>query len=287
MRWGHRILPGLGNENNFFFFFKWSFSRALVSWFLACGQSPLWVWFVGKCPISEPCSTPTLCETCSSQGWDQWFFLFPFWKFWHFSTWKSADPREREGSQNHIVWNLSAFKFSHESPLLSVLCGAALVEAVRAWSSKHTKKKPKKQQLCESSAKEQVLQNSAAANFALMEISISQGKNEGSKMSVQAGTRQQMPETCPAAQSGVSLPRRQCGVPKEWNLELFPQGTEMTGESNGTRPQRSGAEWAAACVISTSSSGCFCTSWLEKVGFSSLDLIRQTWGAPYFLLNSR
>lgn len=98
----------------FLFFLKWSFSRALVSWFLGCGQSPLWVWFVGKCPISEPCSTPTLCETCSSQGWDQWFFLFPFGKFWHFSTWKSDDPWEPRVRKPHCVKSLSVQVFTGE-----------------------------------------------------------------------------------------------------------------------------------------------------------------------------
>lgn len=252
---------------------------------LGCGQSPLWVWFVGKCPISESIAPHQLCvkpallrdETNGSS-------FFPFENSGIFPL-ENLTTLENEGSEKHIVWNLSAFKFSHESPLLSVLSGAALVEAVRACSSKHTKN-PTLWELCQGAGAAKFSSANFGENCTDGDQHLSK-ENEGSKMSVQAGTRKQMPEICPAAQFGVSLPLRMIpqGSLVSWRTETwscFHRRQKWLQESNRSQPQWSGAEWAGACVIS----GWFCTSRLEKVGFTSLDLNRQTWGAPYFLLNS-
>lgn len=128
MWWDHRTLPSLGEEKKDYNFFKKSFSKTVVKsgslMPLACGQSPLWVWFVGKCPISEGLAPHQLC------GWDQWFFLFPFRKFRLISTLKSDNPQRAKGHKNTLC-EIS----QHSSFHMRAHCSLCLLELhlLRLW----------------------------------------------------------------------------------------------------------------------------------------------------------
>lgn len=253
MWWDHRTMSGLGKEKKDYNFFLPSSSRAVVksgsSMPLGCGQSPLWVWFVGKCPISEGLAPHQLCvepalfmdETNDSS-------LFPFENSGFFPTLKSDNPQRAKGQKNTLC-EIS----QHSSFHMRAHCSLCLLELhlLRLWEPGPSE--TPKETLWEP------CQGAGAAKFSFCQLwrklhwwrSASLEGKLNLKMSVQAGSRQQMPEIRPAAQFGVSLPLRlipQGSVvsPRTGTWGCFHRGQKWQEESNETQPQSAGAEWAAA-----------------------------------------
>lgn len=174
-------MPGLGKEKKGYYIFLQSFSRAFVksgsSMLLGCGQSPLWDWFVGKCPISEGVAPHQLCVKPVSMDETNGTSFFPFQNSGFFPPLLNPTTlRERRVRKIPCVKSLSIQVFTREPFVFS---GAALVEAVRAWSSKNTKENSVRAVPRSRCCEIQLLP--ALEKIAPMEISVSQGKIKSPK----------------------------------------------------------------------------------------------------------